>query len=378
MTNELTQLNILIPDGGKNFSIPVINCLSKIPGLKIDILSDNKLGPSRYSFHLRNYRFHPPIQDPHEWMDFICQVAIDYKVDVILPVDQPAIRVLSKHRDHIPDSVHTSPLPPLESFDTAANKWTLADHLNRHHIPTPRTLLFRQDDAFATELSSIPFPVLTKSLDGKGGRGIQYWENKSDLMGHLERYGKPNQLIVQKFIRGHFAGCNVLCHNGKILAHTAQKGLLPPRHRFGHPEDIQMVVDDNILEIVKQLMASLNWSGVANIDLCYDEEERQYKILEINPRFWGTMLGSLIVGVNFPYLASLAGMDVSFPIPAYKPKPYLGGIGAIKFITRRKLPITDPPLRIEDSIISHFLSDPLPMIVRWSIKFFKWIFKIKN
>jgi len=378
MTNEPTQLSILIPDVGKNFSIPVIDCLSKIPELKIDILSDSRLSPSRTSRHIRNYRFHPPIQDPHEWVDFICQTAIDNKVDVILPVDQPAIRSLSKHRDHIPASVHTSPLPPLESFDTAANKWTLADHLDRHQIPTPRTLLFRQNDAFATELSSMSFPVLTKPLDGKGGRGIQYWENISDLTDYLEKFGKPNQLIVQKFIRGHFAGCNVLCQNGNILAHTAQKGLLPPRNRFGHPEDIQMVIDNKILELVKPLMASLNWSGVANIDISYDEEEGQYKILEINPRFWGTMLGSLIVGVNFPYLASLAAMEVSFPIPAYKPKPYLGGIGAIKFITRRKLPITDPPFRIEDSIISHFLSDPLPMIVRWSVKFFKWIFGIKN
>ena len=65
-------------------------------------------------------------------------------------------------------------------------------------------------------------------------------------------------------------------------------------------------------------MKKLNWSGIANIDLRYDELENNYKILEINPRFWGSVIGSLAAGINFPYLTCLTALGQTFEKPEYK------------------------------------------------------------
>jgi len=375
MPHHNNVFTVLIPDGEKNFSAPVITCLSQVPGLKVHIVSERHLAPSRFSRHIRNYHFIQSIQDPKEWVERICTIAINTGVDVILPVDQPAIRAFSQYQDSIPNPIRVAPLPQLEPFDIAADKWKLAGHLMKNDLPTPSTILYQDNDLFEEELFSIPFPVLTKPVDGNGGHGILYWENKIDMMSYLEKFGKPNHIIIQRFIHGQYADCSVLCKNGSILARTAQKGLLPPRHRFLHTEDIQMIEDDEIFEIVKHLIASLNWSGVAHIDLCYDESDGQYKILEINPRFWGTILGSLKVAVNFPYLACLAGMGIEFPMPGYQDEPFLGGVGAIKLLTRRGLPKTTRPLKIKDSIIPYFLSDPVPQLIRWVVKYFNKVFK---
>ena len=62
------------------------------------------------------------------------------------------------------------------------------------------------------------------------------------------------------------------------------------------------------MEITKKLMKSLNWSGVANIDWRYDENNKVFKIIEINTRFWLSTDASSIAGVNFPYLYCLSSL----------------------------------------------------------------------
>src|SRR3712207_9519956 len=48
----------------------------------------------------------------------------------------------------------------------------------------------------------------------------------------------------------------------------------------------------------------------------------QVGVLEFNPRYWASLMGSLSVGVNFPYLHCLAGVGVPFSRPAYSKKRY--------------------------------------------------------
>jgi len=370
--------SVLIADGGKNFSPPVINCLAQAPGIKIDILSEKHWAISRFSRHVRNFHVHNTEPYTRAWVEIIKQITEDTGVDIVLPVDQPAIRAISQYRDLLRKPVHSTPVPELPYFDIAANKWNLAQHIQQHNLPMPATIPCQGMEQLEQNLPSLTFPVLTKPVEGKGGHGIQKWHDPKALKDHLKGLKEADTIIIQSFIYGHFAGCSVLCKEGRILASTIQKGLLPPRSQFSHPEDILMIHDEKIVEIIEQLMASLHWSGVANIDLCFDEQEGQYKILEVNPRFWGTMLGSLNAGVNFPYLACLAGLGIEFPKPTYKTTPYLGGVGAIRLLTRHDLPQTNIPLRIKDSTIKYFLSDPLPRLARWAEKFIKYIFKIKE
>ena len=92
--------------------------------------------------------------------------------------------------------------------------------------------------------------------------------------------------------------------------------------------------EDKALELAKKLMKSLNWSGVANIDMIYDQERDLVQILEINPRYWLTTDASAIAGVNFPYLYCLNALGINFEVPAYSELNYLNLQGLVKSVSK--------------------------------------------
>jgi predicted ATP-grasp superfamily ATP-dependent carboligase len=51
-----------------------------------------------------------------------------------------------------------------------------------------------------------------------------------------------------------------------------------------------------------KLLESLDYWGVAEIEYLIDARDNSPKLMEINPRFWGSMQGAIAAGVDFPVL----------------------------------------------------------------------------
>ena len=60
--------------------------------------------------------------------------------------------------------------------------------------------------------------------------------------------------------------------------------------------------------------------------------KKEFKVIEINTRFWVSLDASLIAGVNFPYLYCLSSMESLFQKPQYNFVEYLNLKGLIKRI----------------------------------------------
>jgi len=88
---------------------------------------------------------------------------------------------------------------------------------------------------------------------------------------------------------------------------------------------IEFVYDERVVQVVERLMRLLNWSGVAHIDLRFDQDEDEIKVIEINGRYWGSLLGSLNAGINFPALAVQCCNGVAIEKKTYSFKPLLYG-----------------------------------------------------
>jgi len=128
---------------------------------------------------------------------------------------------------------------------------------------------------------------------------------------------------------------------------------------------MEFIQQDDVLDAGQKLLAALRWSGVAHIDFRQDNIDGQVKIIEMNARYWGSLLGSLVAGVNFPYLACLAAQGVSFPMPAYQLSHFAYTTTAIKegllwCLGRNTL----QGFSFQETGLRFFMVDPLPEVVK--------------
>jgi predicted ATP-grasp superfamily ATP-dependent carboligase len=221
-------------------------------------------------------------------------------------------------------------------------------------------------DQLYKSVGDLRFPILAKPpVNTGGGDGILKFGSAPSLQEYLQVHELTYPLVFQEFIEGFDTGCNVLCKDGEILAYTVQKGYLYKNKPFSPQIGLSIIHDQRVFLLAKNLMRSLNWNGVANIDLIYDVTNQEYKVLEINPRYWLTTVGSMMAGVNFPKLYCDAVMGVTFEIPTYKATRFADLKGLFVSVKRDKKLLFDKEFLWEQTPLKFALKDPVPMLYHW-------------
>lgn len=356
------SIDILIPDGESLFSLWMINCLSKHKNIRIHVVSKEKWVESRFSWHVKSFTYFAGSEDEDERINFLSSLILDKKIDVILPSHVPDIRMLSKHRDHFENLGLKIVLSSVESLDIANSKWNLAEFLQKHQFPTPKTFLVDKSDTDNIN----DFPILFKPLSAWNGIGFQLVKTKEEL--EFLNNSKVNKFIGQEYVNGIDLCVNLICKNGRILAKTIQKGIIPNSDKFKPNMGANFINDDALSEIIEKILAKLSWSGVVNFDVIFDPVRKKYFIIEMNPRFWGSVEASERVGVNFPFLMCLLSLDIDFEQPPYRLEKYISNKGVLKlmkdFILFRNNSIR---FNINHSLW-YALKDPLPKVFKYSYK----------
>ncbi|WP_158268044.1 ATP-grasp domain-containing protein [Bradyrhizobium sp. MOS002] len=253
-------------------------------------------------------------------------------------------------------------MPSPCAFDTATNKASLANFLSLHKLPHPPTIVARSGTPPYDHLSSLTFPVLAKPPLSTGGNGIISFDTPDALDAFLNNEPEGQQWVLQSFVRGHDLNVNVLCEQGQILVSTEQHEIAPARVPFRPAAGIQFCRCPSAMKVAENLMRRLGWSGVANIDMRYDAANDALLILEVNGRYWGSLLGSLRAGVNFPQLACAhrLGLRQSMPVP--REVRYFGGKRSMFLAT---VGGGQQRVRLNETFLPYFLQDPLPFASRF-------------
>src|SRR5215472_53999 len=167
------KLSVLLADGESAFALPVLRCLSCVPGLRTTVVARAPWAPIRFSRHAQRYIFVEHARDDQRRVAALGRIAREQSTDVVIAAGQRTIRLLSTHSEELSQSTRVAHMPDTTAFDVAADKWELACFLERHGIAHPPTKLYRADQNFDDELASLRFPVLIKPALGGSGHGIE-------------------------------------------------------------------------------------------------------------------------------------------------------------------------------------------------------------
>lgn len=344
----------MIPDGESPFAYHVLACLARIKDVKVHILSKAGKPPARYSRATGSFHVLARGQD---LVNGVAEVCARVPVDLVMPVDMDGIYYFAQNRVRILRFARLFLMESAEGLRRVWDKSLLADYLRENQLPHPLTITSRSQ--FDDHIARLKFPVLVKPSLSGGGDGIVKYDSREELLNRMGE-GFFYEYIIQEFVDGEDIDCSVLCRNGEILAHTIQKGLYSGSEGYKPAEAIEFVHHPGVFERAAELMSALRWNGVAHIDMRVRNSDGAVLIIEINPRYWGSIEGSLYAGVNFPHLALRASRGETFPMPEYRDGRYMSAFAAIKRKVRRK-----PALSLfRETNLWSSMKDPLPVIMR--------------
>ena len=303
-------------------------CLGQCKQFDIHFLSRNAKSPFRYSQQIKSFYYFPKEEPDASFLAFAKKTTEKTNAKVLVPTSSPSFRFIIQNQEAIQQFIKVIPLPELWAYEIAADKGKLAEFLLKNQIATPPTF-YSLSENLEKQLEDFPFPVLLKPKVGSGGQGaskkpgITRFDDKAKLVSFIRQHKLEEGYIIQHFIDGYVIGCNVLYKDGQLITHTIQKGLVL-RENFLPSLGIEFFNNYEVIELVHNLMSKLKWNGLANLDLIYDNKNKSIKILEVNPRFWVTIAGSMFTAnINFPALACMMALNLPMENIVYKTGKYI-------------------------------------------------------
>lgn len=239
---------------------------------------------------------------------------------VVLPITEASALAILEHRQLLGNSV--VPMGDLARFQAACDKPRVLATARELGILVPTQWVVDRVGEPAPSMERIPFPVVVKparSLSGiEGSRrkvAVRHAREGSELDRVLADF-RPDAypLLIQERIQGPGVGVFLLRWKGSILAAFAHRRIREKPPSGGVSTCCESIpLTPGLLQQSVALLEALDWEGVAMVEYKRSCESESNYLMEVNPRFWGSLQLAIDAGVNFPtYLVQLAlGRELS-------------------------------------------------------------------
>lgn len=328
--------SVLLYGGESRLALPVIRCLGQTTA-EIHLAAEHKT-PTRFSRYLTS--FHKLASHEARRLEELQHLLQQHQFDVLIPIDEQATRFVIRHKDILAEAAALPPLAEEHTFEMVIRKDKLNAWLREKGFPYPKYQVLPKRMP-GKIVSDIAFPLLLKPVwDGGGnatGRNVRLIANGEELFSCLASGSwQQTAFILQEYIPGYDIDCSLLCREGDILAYTIQKGFITGELQYA--PGIELIQHPALLEQVRAIISAVKWSGIAHLDFRFDERDGTYKLIDFNARYWTTLLGSLVAGVNFADLACRAALEESFGVPEYHNCRFVLGQAALARLFRPQRP----------------------------------------
>ena len=184
-------------------------------------------------------------------------------------------------------------LPNSETFLLSRNKEELNIFCEESQIPSPKYI---SRETF--NLRTFRFPIIIKPKHGSGAKGIIYVEDEEGLKSQsidFDNFFVQERLPNSKEVEAGF----YLCDKGEIISSYSHKRIRTYPETGGVTVFSKSSSSPDIKQSGETIIQKLNWSGLLMIEFIFDKRDNRYKLIEINPRLWGSIMLSEFCGAEF-------------------------------------------------------------------------------
>jgi len=297
---SLSRSAVLLSDEHYKHSLGIVRHLGRM-GVRVTMVAASKHSLACSSRYCREVIL-SPAGTVEALVDTTLQAARQRHFDLVMPVSYPMTLALAKQREQL-DSYTRLEVVASHTLERAADKAKMIVLAGKLGVPAPRTFSSSEIHERAGELI---FPVVIKPQQESPGRPpIRYARNLRELWEILPQAGrKPSgeteNYLVQEFIPGYGCGFFATYQNGVCKRIFMHRRVREYPATGGVSSCAESFCDSKLEWYGRRMLDALHWHGVAMVEFRRDSRDGEYKLMEINPKFWGSLDLALAAGADFP------------------------------------------------------------------------------
>lgn len=292
---------VFVSDAGQRKSVPIIRALGRA-GVNVVCGESSRWSMGFYSKYSKKSYVYPHPEDEDSFINWIITKAKQGAFNVLFPIDERTMTPVTRHLEKLKKYVHI-PVVDYQTYMLARNKHKTIEIAQELGIPTPKTWHFSTIEEFYNKKNEIIFPAVIKPRISSGSRGLKYVYNKEELeRSYLNIHKKYPYPLIQEFLPagGDTLGVEFLYNRGDLVSFFMHKRIRE-YPVSGGPSTLRIsVYDKELIRKSSVLLSHIGWHGVAMVEYKVDPRDNIAKLMEINPKFWGSIALPIASGVNFP------------------------------------------------------------------------------
>lgn len=320
--------SVLVADGEQRSALAVVRSLGRA-GYRPFVCSARPrplAGASRHAAGVA--RVTDPYEDIEGTVRDVRALAGRRGIDLVLPLTDASLTALLPARDELPGLARVC--PDYETYRAVSDKARLMEAAREVGFAVPEgRVLAGAGDLPARAAPGAGYPLVvkpTRSVVRRGGRLVAtpaaaYARDRAELARIVRSLpGHAFPVLLQERIEGEGRGIFLLRRGGTDLAVFAHRRVRekPPTGgcsvcRESVPADPELVARS------RRLLDRFGWEGVAMVEVKRQAGTGTPYLMEVNPRFWGSLQLAVDAGVDFPrLLVAAAGGTLHRPVREYR------------------------------------------------------------
>lgn len=292
-------MRILVTDGHYKHTLGIVRALGRRH--EVLVAAPRRLAMAAVSRHATTRFVAPPSADHVRFLAWLDREIPRRRIEQVMPVSAAACELLARHTDRWPGTQVVLPRP--DQMALALDKRSTLGLAASVGIAVPRTADPGSPDALEEAGSEVGFPLVLKA-PLEGSSGVAYVDRPDKLRAAVEAWmtknGSGELPLLQQRITGPAFGVFATYQHGRcrrIMAHRRIREFPPTG---GESTCCELADDPDAIDAGRRLLDALAWHGVAMVELKRHQADGRLYLLEVNPKFWGSLDLALAAGADFP------------------------------------------------------------------------------
>lgn len=249
------------------------------------------------------HRLPPYPLDPGAWESALARLITELGFLKVVPTSDSGLFMLRHHAEALGrDRIGIANEAALEIFSDKANTRDLA---GRHAIAVAAGRLLGAGETARDLAEALGLPLVLKPRasyalgDIATKRSARVVRDTAELDRQL-RSGCWDGCVAESFFPGVGVGLSVLAREGRILVAYQHRRLHESSETGASTRRVSEAADPALLAAARPLAAAARLDGAAMFEFRVDRRSGRHVLLEVNPRFWGSLPLAVAAGADFP------------------------------------------------------------------------------